>query len=342
MLIQAPNYTQIPNVIFDYWMEKLTPAEFKVLLFICRKTFGWQKTKDSISRSQIAKMTGLNRDTVRKSITVLEEHNLVIKHQSISEWGDNDPNSYEINIIYTEIPQERGVLNAEGLTDKTPTGGLIKRPTKEISTKEISTKERESPPPISLASPKKEMKKPATTEMVSFGDHVKLKCGEYEKLCEEKGKEIVDYYIKKINNYVDLKKPYKNYRAAIDNWYLTDEKDGKLPSGSKFRISTPSSEKSADRNRKICSLAESKLQNLFNSYVYFQANSSSATLINLNKDIKKEYKYDDYTSEQLKETLLRDLESTFPRAREILLGKKEETSMSNIVNNLKGALCQTK
>ena len=52
--IYQPNTTQIHNVILDYWMSILPNAEFKCLLAIARKTFGWQKKNDTITKKQIA------------------------------------------------------------------------------------------------------------------------------------------------------------------------------------------------------------------------------------------------------------------------------------------------
>ena len=54
--IPAPNYTQIPNAIFELMADKsagLTEKELKVLLAIARKTFGWHKKRDNISLTQL-------------------------------------------------------------------------------------------------------------------------------------------------------------------------------------------------------------------------------------------------------------------------------------------------
>lgn len=65
--ITPPNFTQIPNEILDK-MADMTPAEFKVLMAICRKTFGWQKERDVISLSQLEELTGLSRTAVQAGI----------------------------------------------------------------------------------------------------------------------------------------------------------------------------------------------------------------------------------------------------------------------------------
>jgi phage replication O-like protein O len=45
-------------------MRELNGAEFKVLAAIMRKTFGWNKSSDRISLSQLEDMTGLSRQGV--------------------------------------------------------------------------------------------------------------------------------------------------------------------------------------------------------------------------------------------------------------------------------------
>lgn len=100
--IPAPNYTQIPNVVFDYWMNVLSPAEFKVLLCICRKTFGWWKNTDKISLKQIESMTGLSRKGIITCIDSLIEKHLVVKTKSKTEDGDDAPNRFAINVYCME------------------------------------------------------------------------------------------------------------------------------------------------------------------------------------------------------------------------------------------------
>lgn len=69
--IPAPNYTQIPNAIFDLMADKdahLTEAELRVILAIARKTFGWHKKRDKISLSQLVKATAMTRTSVQSGL----------------------------------------------------------------------------------------------------------------------------------------------------------------------------------------------------------------------------------------------------------------------------------
>ncbi len=78
--VPAPNYTQCPNVIFDYWLPILGFAELKIFMVIIRKTFGWHKIKDRISLSQLQKLTGISgKHHILKAIQDLEERKLIKK-----------------------------------------------------------------------------------------------------------------------------------------------------------------------------------------------------------------------------------------------------------------------
>ncbi|MFA4833600.1 MAG: hypothetical protein WC619_01990 [Patescibacteria group bacterium] len=59
----VPNSTQTPNIAIDFLMAHLPEAEFKALVYIYRRTFGFQKSGDTISLSQFTNgMTGKNRE----------------------------------------------------------------------------------------------------------------------------------------------------------------------------------------------------------------------------------------------------------------------------------------
>jgi hypothetical protein len=49
----SPNYTQVPDELFDVLMPQLSEAELRVLLYIVRRTFGFKKSSDDISLRQL-------------------------------------------------------------------------------------------------------------------------------------------------------------------------------------------------------------------------------------------------------------------------------------------------
>lgn len=106
----APQYTQIPDIVFDELMHILSGAEFKILMYILRRTFGFKKNHDSISYDQIingiVKRDGerldygagvKSRASVSKSLKRLEELNIIVI-QRASKDGVKDVNVYAPNM----------------------------------------------------------------------------------------------------------------------------------------------------------------------------------------------------------------------------------------------------
>ena len=112
--IEAPNYTQIPNVFFDNIMSKINGSEFKVLMAISRKTFGWHKEIDRISYSQIMEMAGISsKETVNNSIKKLVSKD-IIKLEKVGQI-----NYYSINV--TEIVPD---ITSGSVISKVPDAGV--------------------------------------------------------------------------------------------------------------------------------------------------------------------------------------------------------------------------
>jgi hypothetical protein len=66
-------YTKFSNYVFDHIMPELSPAAFKVLMFIIRRTLGWRKECDEISYSQFMEGTGIGSEhTIKKAIDELD------------------------------------------------------------------------------------------------------------------------------------------------------------------------------------------------------------------------------------------------------------------------------
>jgi phage replication O-like protein O len=119
-----PNSTQIPDVILDRWMAELSGAEFKVLLYIARRTYGFGKESDNISLTQIAqgitrrdgsildRGTGVSRPTIVRALKALEERGIVVRQTNLSETGrEFEENTYRINLAWQ--PPEEGPPDPE-------------------------------------------------------------------------------------------------------------------------------------------------------------------------------------------------------------------------------------
>lgn len=89
MSFKSPNYTQLPNDLFDEYLPQLGYSELKVLLYLCRQTFGYQTQKAKSSIRDIAKHTGLSQRRVWDGVQRAVELGLMTKHTdgiSTTEW----------------------------------------------------------------------------------------------------------------------------------------------------------------------------------------------------------------------------------------------------------------
>jgi len=119
---QSPNYTQVPDEVFDELLSKLNLSELKVLLYIIRRTFGFKRSSDNISMAQICngiktrggkvldKGTGLGKASVARAIKSLEEKNIIIAFRRKSKEKGFLPTTYSLNVIHTPLSQKETSL----------------------------------------------------------------------------------------------------------------------------------------------------------------------------------------------------------------------------------------
>lgn len=120
-----PNSTQIPDVILDHWMATLSGAEFKVLLYVARRTYGFGKESDNISLNQMAAGirkrdgtqldhgTGLSRSGVKSACNSLIERGILVRVNNHSEESrECEESTYRLNLYAapTEVGQKKAYL----------------------------------------------------------------------------------------------------------------------------------------------------------------------------------------------------------------------------------------
>lgn len=131
--IPLPNYTPVPNAILDHCLSDLTGAELKVLLYIIRRTFGFQKDHDAIAYSQfirgIKTRDGRQLDdgagissvaTLTKALDNLEhKHGLIWSEKATTTRGDRDTTVY--GLLFQD---DEGVLHKlkDGVLQKVKDG----------------------------------------------------------------------------------------------------------------------------------------------------------------------------------------------------------------------------
>lgn len=108
--IIIPNATQMPNEILDYYMAGLSGAEYKVLSYIVRKTFGYNKGDkgDKIPMVQLINGTikangehqdygtGLSERSIREAVKSLEAAGLIEVIREKINKDTNEINFYKL------------------------------------------------------------------------------------------------------------------------------------------------------------------------------------------------------------------------------------------------------
>jgi phage replication O-like protein O len=149
---QFPNTTQIPNEVFDTLMPHLSGGELKVLLYICRRTFGFRKESDSISLTQIAhgittkagrildQGTGLSKRHVINALKALEKRNIITVTRKVDATGLNTVNTYSLNLL--AMGGGVGTKSPQGVVQPT-SPGVVNSPSPGVVNSSAPTKQRE-------------------------------------------------------------------------------------------------------------------------------------------------------------------------------------------------------
>ena len=110
-------YTNLLNGIIDNCMYELTGSDLKVLLYILRHTFGFNKATDETAISQLQHGiikrdgthfdygTGLSKSTILKSISNLIKKDILIKYPIRVQHKPFriSPSIFKLNPIFIEI-----------------------------------------------------------------------------------------------------------------------------------------------------------------------------------------------------------------------------------------------
>ena len=163
--IPAPTYTQIPNVVIDYWANQLDDSELRVLLLICRCTFGWHQPSADIPLNYIAQSIGRSRSTVKESLNILEKLGLIERDRRRHENRSNLSTRYRLvlNTPHDEVgditprpvdrPTPRPVGRPTPRPVDRPTPRPVGRPSIFIKKGDKERRETHTPTPHGSAAP---------------------------------------------------------------------------------------------------------------------------------------------------------------------------------------------
>lgn len=108
--LDSLNGTTFPDALLDKVMANLTGAEFKVLAYIVRRTFGFKKGSDTISLEQICNGvrrgdgrtidagTGLSKKTAIAALRGLEEKGVILAQRRVSKEKGNLPTAFAVRL----------------------------------------------------------------------------------------------------------------------------------------------------------------------------------------------------------------------------------------------------
>jgi hypothetical protein len=132
-----------------------------------------------------------------------------LKHQSLDR-----PKPSELKPIF-----ESDSTNARRTIDESSPSTRPSRAPAEVEV-EVEVEEKGKRKATSSQNPPKQ----------KFGAHCSMSQMEYDVLCSEWGKGLVDDYIERVNDWIDSKgvKPPKNYPATLRNWFKRDGKSKRL------------------------------------------------------------------------------------------------------------------
>ena len=133
---QPDQFTKISNEIINVLCKKrISGREWQILWTIIRKTWGFKKKVDYISKSQFAEITGIPRQKCQELLNNLEAKNIINK--GITQKGNSSTVTYGINKDY-----EQWKVLPKKVTVTQKGNGLLPKKVTKVLPKKVNTKEK--------------------------------------------------------------------------------------------------------------------------------------------------------------------------------------------------------
>ena len=203
-------YTRIANELLEAICRlNISGNELRILLFIVRRTYGFNKSSTNISLTEISEATGVRKNHVSRALKKLSDLK-IIKRQTFS-----GTKSQSISIVKnyeewtvencTELPLPKMVTVTK---NGNPTVTKNGNPTYKENIKDnIKDKEKES----------------YSLKPYGHFKNVLLTNEEYEQLIYDYGEQDTERYIDKVDNWVEIKgKEKADYCSTIRSWMVND------------------------------------------------------------------------------------------------------------------------
>ena len=203
-------YTRIANELLEAICRlNISGNELRILLFIVRRTYGFNKSSTNISLTEISEATGVRKNHVSRALKKLSDLK-IIKRQTFS-----GTKSQSISIVKnyeewtvencTELPLPKMVTVTK---NGNPTVTKNGNPTYKENIKDnIKDKEKES----------------YSLKPYGHFKNVLLTNEEYEQLIYDYGVQDTERYIDKVDNWAEIKgKEKADYCSTIRSWMVND------------------------------------------------------------------------------------------------------------------------
>ena len=273
-------YLKISNKIIEELCRiNLSKYEWRILLAIIRKTYGYNKKSDYISLSQLAKSTKIRQNHCGRAVALLRNKNIITttssgrgymsnvafqkdfeNWQTTTNLGSSGISTTSSGLTTTNLGSRS--TTSSGSSDKTaiiagyinPGKGLVTNISDiQLLPVQVHTKDKRKDKRKDTNT--KDKRAPARKKYLEF---VFLSNKEYQKLTEQLEERKRDEMIETLNNYIgSTGKKYKSHYYTILNWIRRD-RDGNINRGIRAdnksnRTGTPGSGSS---NRKYANLPE--------------------------------------------------------------------------------------
>lgn len=204
----------INDIIEKLAASKLSVYEFKIVMAVIRKTYGWSKKSDWISGSQLEEMTGIMRHNCHRTVSALVRKKILIKsgvnigmNKRVSEWQVEDQRGKKVSheIVPTEILVSQEIVPQEILASTSGDTQLVPQEihTKDTITKDTITKE-------SVAGPKR-----PSDDALILGEGL-LKCILYNNEKFRHDKKTVGRWAEEIDRMIRIdKRTFDEVKAMI-------------------------------------------------------------------------------------------------------------------------------
>lgn len=216
-------YTKIANELLEAICRlNISGNEMRILLYIIRRTYGFNRTYSEIPLSEISTALGMRKNHISEVLKKLSAKRIIELHPS----EGTKPQTISIVKNYDEWTVENCVVLPFLKTGTVPKNRNSTVP--KIGNPTVPENRNSTVPEIGNPTykEKKENIKERVKERTPRGDYgnVFLSDDEINKLNQDYGADNIRTYIQKVDNYVQSKgRPYSDYAATLRSWL---DKDG--------------------------------------------------------------------------------------------------------------------